>query len=71
MSDEQQAPKVSAVAVKAFTDAGTERAFVPNKPFELTQGEFDNYHAAGLVEIAPADATDGDASTAKTARQAR
>lgn len=71
MSDEQQVSKVRAVAVKAFTDAGTEREFVPGKPFDLTQAEFDNYRAAGLVDIAPTDTADGDASAAKTVRQAR
>lgn len=46
---------IRARVLRDFNDAGTERRFTADKVVPLTEGEFDNFAAAGLVE--PADAT--------------
>jgi len=47
MSDD--ANKKQAKVVRDFKDAGTLRSFTAGKTETITQGEFDNYVAAGLV----------------------
>lgn len=44
----------NAVATRDFNDAGTEQSFTKGATFQLPQGVFENYAAAGLVERAPA-----------------
>jgi hypothetical protein len=39
----------SARVLKDFKDAGTEKSFTKDATVELTEGEFVNYAAAGLV----------------------
>jgi hypothetical protein len=45
----------NARVIRDFKDAGTERSFTAGKTVELTDGEFTNYAAAGLVEVAPTE----------------
>lgn len=39
----------SAKVLRDFKDAGTQRSFTQGQTVEITEGEFDNYAAAGLV----------------------
>lgn len=65
MSDtETQTQTKSAKVLRDFTDAGTNRSFVAGKTVEITEGEFDNYAAAGLV--GEPDATPAAAPAAKS-----
>jgi hypothetical protein len=52
---------VRAVVTRDFKNAGTEQEFAKDAALELSEGDFINYHAAGLVERAPDDST-ADAS---------
>lgn len=60
MSD-TEAPKKSAKVLCDFKDAGTLRSFTAGHTVEITEGEYANYAAAGLVgdpdaaEAAPTD----------------
>lgn len=45
----------NAKVIRDFKDAGTERSFTAGKTVELTDGEFINYAAAGLVEAGPTE----------------
>lgn len=48
-----ETPKtVSAKILRDFTDAGTERRFTAGKVETLAEGEFANFAAGGLVELA-------------------
>lgn len=40
----------SAVALKTFRDAGTEKEYEGGKTHEFTDGEYRNFKAAGLIE---------------------
>lgn len=42
--------------VRNFKDAGTETQFTAGETVDVSEGAFANYHAAGLVEAADADA---------------
>lgn len=48
MSD-TETPTKSAKVLRDFKDAGTQRSFTQGQTVEITEGEFDNYAAAGLV----------------------
>lgn len=60
MSD-TDTPKKSAKVLRDFNDAGTLRSFTAGRTVEITEGEYDNYFAAGLVgEPDPAEAAPTD-----------
>lgn len=59
MSD-VEAPKKSAKILRDFNDAGTLRSFAKGATVELTEGEFTNYAAAGLVGEPDAEAAGAD-----------
>ena len=42
--------------VRNFKDAGTETQFTAGETVDVSEGAFANYHAAGLVKAADADA---------------
>jgi hypothetical protein len=68
MSDTEK-KTVRATVTRDFNDAGTERRFAKGETPDLSEGEFANYQAAGLVEVfveEPAAADAGD--PAKTGR---
>ncbi|WP_312313164.1 hypothetical protein [Sphingobium yanoikuyae] len=50
--------------VRDFKDAGTERSFSAGETVDLTAGEFANYEAAGLIEVAAATKTADDTKKA-------
>ncbi|SEQ60495.1 hypothetical protein [Sphingobium sp. YR768] len=52
-----------AKVLRDFKDAGTEKTFAAEAVVDLTEGEFANYAAAGLVEAA--SATDAKVDTKK------
>ncbi|WP_153007994.1 hypothetical protein [Sphingomonas yabuuchiae] len=60
MSD-TDTPKKSAKVLRDFKDAGTLRSFTQGTTVDITEGEYANYAAAGLVgepdaaEAAPTD----------------
>ncbi len=54
----------SAVALKTFRDAGTEKEYEGGKSHEFTDGEYLNFKAAGLIEDPKAAAKAGDKSAA-------
>lgn len=58
MSD-TPAPKKKAKILREFFDAGSEQRYFAGKEHEFTEGEFENYRLAGLVEdaavVAPAE----------------
>ena len=58
---------VSAKILRDFTDAGTERRFTAGKVETVTEGEFANFAAGGLVGVPDAAA---QAATAETATPA-
>lgn len=63
---------VRAVPVRDFTDAGTTRNFTAGEAVDLTEGEFANFEAAGLVtvEVAVSPAPDaGESATSATSRR--
>ncbi len=49
MSDTEKT--VRATVKSDFNDAGTARKFAAGETHDLTAGEFENYRAAGLVEL--------------------
>lgn len=51
-----------AKVLRDFNDAGTDKKFAGGDTVDLTEGEFTNYAAAGLVEAA---ATEAKADTKK------
>ena len=60
---------VSATVTTDFNDAGSDRKFVAGKTEDLTEGEFANYRAAGLVEASVENpVTDAPSSPAKPKR---
>lgn len=48
MSDTETQTK-SAKVLRDFKDAGTQRSFVKDETVSITEGEYANYEAAGLV----------------------
>lgn len=50
----------SAVALKKFRDAGTEKEYEGGKQHEFTEGEYQNFKAAGLIEDQKAAAKASD-----------
>lgn len=71
MSDTEQ--KKSGKVTREFTDAGTDRRFEAGTTHEFTQGEFLNFHAAGLIEApdAPAERSADAGEPVKPVKTAR
>jgi hypothetical protein len=71
MPDTEQ--KKSGKVTRDFTDAGTDRRFAAGTTHEFTDGEFLNFHAAGLIEApdAPAEKTVDAGEPAKPGKAAR
>ena len=55
---------VKAVVLKDFRDAGSEREFAKDATVDVTEGEFTNYAAAGLVRDPGAKADPAPVATA-------
>lgn len=69
MSDTETKTR-KAMPARDFTDQGTGRSFTTGVPVELPEGEFLNYHLAGLVDEDPSPAA-AESDDAKTSRRGK
>jgi hypothetical protein len=60
----------NAFALKAFTDAGTERTFEGGKVHSIDDGDYANYEAAGLVRAATAADAKAEVADSKSKAEA-
>lgn len=51
----------SAKPLRDFTDAGTGESFTKGKAHDFEAGAYDNYLAAGLIEVPASEAKSGNA----------